>query len=135
MAVITGNFTLQNKSHHPQLPLKQFKDLLKGNIKSLVPCFGDHLLIHFEINIPKKEQKETVIRDWRRYSKDALCNSLSEIQWHLGVDGVQSYWNIIENSLIEVVDRLAPLVAFVDDKTKDSKHPKVVKNAINVKRS
>ena len=70
--------------------------------------------------------EESVRRDWRRYSKDALCSSLSQIKWHLGVEGVQSYWNVIENALIEVVDKLAPLV-FVGDQAKDSNHPNVVK--------
>ena len=60
---------------------------------------------------------------------DQIClwKMTEQIEWHLGVEGVQSYWNVFENALIEIVDTLAPLVSFVDDQAKDSKHPKVVK--------
>ena len=61
-------------------------------------------------------------------SKPNINSSLSQIEWHMGVEGVQSYWNVFENALIEIVDTLAPLVSFVDDQAKDSKHPKLVKN-------
>ena len=72
-------------------------------------------------------------RGWRKYSKDTLSTSLSNIEWRLGVEGVQQYWNIFENLLINVVDKLAPLTLFVDDRTKDSKCPNGVINALNVR--
>ena len=43
-----------------------------SNIKSLKPIFGDHLLIHFDINIPKQDEKKSMRRDWRKYSKESL---------------------------------------------------------------
>ena len=70
-------------------------------------------------------------RDWRGYSKDALSSSLSNIECRLGVEGVQQYWNIFENLLINVVDKLAPLTLFVGDQTMDSKCPKGVRNIQN----
>ena len=65
-----------------------------SNIQSLKPIFGDHLLVHFDTNIPKQESKKSMRRDWRGYSKDALSSSLSNIEWRLGVEGVQQYWKI-----------------------------------------
>ena len=68
--------------------------------------------------------------DWRKYSKDAHSSSLSNIKWRLGVEGVQQYWNLFENQLINDVDKLAPLTLLVGDLTKDSKCPKRGKNAL-----
>ena len=58
---------------------------------------------------------------------------LAEITWRTGVEGVQQYWNIFENLLINIVDKIAPLVLFVNDQAKDSKCPIGIKNALNVR--
>ena len=45
--------------------------------------------------------------NWRKYSKDALSSSLSNIEWRLGVEGVQQYWNIFG-----VMDKVGNLIVF-----------------------
>ena len=70
-------------------------------------------MIHFDINIPKQDEKKSMRRDWRKYSKESLSGMLAEITWRTGVEGVQQYWNIFENLLINIVDKIAPLVLFV----------------------
>ena len=43
------------------------------------------------------------MRDWRRYSKDLLNLELAKIDWNIGVDDVQQYWNIFEDRLIKII--------------------------------
>jgi hypothetical protein len=51
-------------------------------------------------------------RDWCFYSTSSICDELSKINWDINVVDVQQYWNVFENMLIEVVDKLAPLTKF-----------------------
>ena len=83
--------------------------LLK-NISSIKPIFGDHLLIMFTVNGLKRKSGPVKMRDWRRYSKDLLNLELSKLDWNIGVDDVQQFWNIFESRLIRIVDSLVPLV-------------------------
>ena len=39
-----------------------------NNIKSLEPVFGDHLLVHFDMNFPKQEAKQSLRRDGINYT-------------------------------------------------------------------
>ena len=51
-------------------------------VTTIKPCLGDHLLIIMEIMLKKPPVEITLKRDWRKYSKDALCTCLSEIVWN-----------------------------------------------------
>ena len=51
-------------------------------------------------------------RDWRAYSKEKLNVKLSLIDWNIGVDDVQEYWNVLENKLINIVDEIVPPKTF-----------------------
>ena len=51
----------------------------------------------------------------------------------MGVQGAQEYWNVFENLLIAVVDKLAPLTEFAGEQVKNTGCPKGIKNALNVR--
>ena len=70
------------------------------------------------------------MRDWRRYSKDLLNLELAKIDWNIGVDDVQQYWNIFEDRLIKIIDSLVPLVDHHNNVIKE-KVPWNIKNKIN----
>ena len=97
-----------------------------------IPIFGDHLLVYFDTNSNKKESKKYVRRDWRNYYKEKLSSNLSVIDWRMGVQGIQQYWNVFEDLLITVIDKLAPLTEFAGELAKDTKCPKGFRNALNV---
>ena len=44
-----------------------------------------------------------------RYTKEDLNNRLTTKDWNFESDGVQDFWNELENQLIEIVDELVPL--------------------------
>ena len=61
------------------------------NINSCKPYFGDHLLIFFDVCTDNQEPVESYKRDWRNYSKLALCQALSCVEW----DFVQTVSKIV----------------------------------------
>ena len=104
-----------------------------SNLKSCKPCFGDHLLITFEVCTKAQGQTELQKRDWRNYSKIALCEKLEEVDWDIGADTVQACWNIFENKLINVIDSLVPYTTFTNNRIKQISNPPHVKNWLNVR--
>ena len=104
-----------------------------SNINSCKPCFGDHLLICFEVCTKAHEQIEFQKRDWRKYSKVALCQKLEEVDWDVGANTVQDCWNIFENKLINVIDSIVPYTTFQNNKIKKVSYPPHVKNWLNVR--
>ena len=104
-----------------------------NDIRSCKPCFGDHLLVMFSVGTTAQTPKRSLKRDWRKYSKLALCQGLEGVDWDVGVDTVQEYWNIFENKLINVVDRLIPITEFENNKVKHSSPPPIVKNWLNTR--
>ena len=104
-----------------------------SNINSCKPCFGDHMLIFFNICTANQKPKVTYKRDWRKYSKLALCQALSCVEWDVGADNVQECWNQFENKLINVIDILIPLTEFENNKAKNTTPPKFVKNWLNTR--
>ena len=76
---------------------------------------GQYLLIMFQITSLKSDPEVTIRRDWRNYTKkkldpEKLCQLLALKEWNFTSDTVQDYWDQLENQLVNVVDRLAPLV-------------------------
>ena len=104
-----------------------------SNLNFHTPNFGDHFIVTFDIIMNKNPPITSIQRDWRQYSKNKLCDMLSILDWNINVDDVQEYWNIFENMLIDVIDNLAPLITFVGNEAKETKPPKPIKNAINVR--
>ena len=66
------------------------------DIDSIKPIFGDHSLVMFNVHGVKIKPPPVKMRDWRRYSKDILNFELSKIDWSIGVDDVQQFWNIFQ---------------------------------------
>ena len=83
--------------------------VLVNTIYNIKPIFGDHLMIIFNYEGNKTSGPSQMRRCWIKYSKPALCNLLSNIDWNFVDDDVQGYWNSFENTLIDVVDHLIPL--------------------------
>ena len=66
----------------------------------------------------------------KNYSKDKLIQALAAVDFSVETDSVQASWNLFENSVIEIVDNLAPL-----ELTEANSTSKVAKNVnLNVKR-
>ena len=55
---------------------------------------------------------------------------LSKIDWNIGVDDVQQFWNIFKSRQIKIVDTLVPLVDHHNNVIKE-KFPWNIKNKIN----
>ena len=47
-----------------------------SNIYSIMPLFGDHRMIIFNVNEPRPKPEVQLRRDWRKYSKELLCDEL-----------------------------------------------------------
>ena len=101
------------------------------NISSLTPPFGDHKLISFDTAIGKLVPQQTFKRNWKNYSKEKLITELTQKNWHIKRDSVQSYWNEFESILVEIVDALAPLQTITQIENDKLKPPPHIKNKIN----
>ena len=102
-----------------------------NNIKSLIPPFGDHVLISFEIN-SKREQLPVIFkRNWRNYTKEGLIIKLNECNWNYNIEDVQTFWNCFEGSLVDVVDGIAPLEKMGTNNPQEKNLPRNIKNKIN----
>ena len=60
-----------------------------NNLTHFRPIFGDHDLVISHLCIVKPLPKTSVKRDWRKYSKERLCNDLGAINWLSDADCVQ----------------------------------------------
>ena len=100
------------------------------NISAIIPLIGDHRLIRFEIKSRPDPPQTFLRRNWKNYSKDKLIQALAAVDFSVETDSVQASWNLFENSVIEIVDNLAPL-----ELTEANSTSKVAKNVnLNVKR-
>jgi hypothetical protein len=77
------------------------------------PIFGDHLLIILNLDLMTPVITPTIRRDWRYFSKESLCTLLESKDWSAKPDSVQTFWDIIKNNLIQVVDAIVLLAFFV----------------------
>ena len=64
------------------------------------PTFGDHKLIVIELEVNyKTQQKDIFTRQWNQYTKEKLCQKLSEYPFLTSFNNsidVQSHWNAFE---------------------------------------
>ena len=108
--------------------------MLISEIGSIKTEIGDHLLVTFGLMGLPSEPKTVLKRSWINYSKDALLHELSNIDFSLVSDSVQSTWNNFENLLIPVIDKLLPIVPFTQNSTISSQKPSMfIKNKINLR--
>ena len=61
------------------------------------------------LNFARPRPRITVNRNWQNYSKGALCDMLSLVDWSNNFGDVQSIWNDFETKIIKVIDELVPL--------------------------
>ena len=102
-----------------------------NSIYPITPPFGDHCLIIIEMQINQKVKQDAYRRNWKKYNKENLINVLSQVNWQIECDSVQSYWNSFESKLIEVVDILAP-IEIIKANAKNNATPSAhIKNKIN----
>ena len=102
-----------------------------SNLDSNDPIFGDHLMISFNIPLKKPEIEFVYKRDWRLYKKENLIKMLSQVNWIICDDNVQNCWNDIENILIKIVDKLAPLTKYKNNSVVNNPPPKHIKSMIS----
>jgi hypothetical protein len=53
------------------------------DLKFIEPIFGYHLFVMFKFGIEKPKETITYKRAWCKYSKNELCDKLSEEDWDL----------------------------------------------------
>ena len=82
--------------------------LVEG-VRSIKPCFGDHLLISLSVRVEKDVIKHTIRRDWRKYSKEVLLAELALIEWSTDLNSVQNVWDEFESNVIKTVDKSVPV--------------------------
>ena len=104
---------------------------LATDLYSVKPIFGDHLLLLCSIESNKNKETNSVKRSWTKYNKTVLCHLLREEDWSIQSDTVQGTWNIIENKIVKIVDKLAPEVTFVNNTMIKQKIDPAIKVKIN----
>ena len=103
-----------------------------SNLSSLVPYFGDHVLIYLKYDEAKPEPKKSFKRSWQQYSQSKLVSMMSLLNWEIESDSVQDCWNEIENKLVNIIDILAPIEEFANESSvKSSKTPIFIKKLMN----
>ena len=88
-------------------------------------------MISFNIPLKKPEIEFVYKRDWRLYKKENLIKMLSQVNWIICDDNVQNCWNDIENILIKIVDKLAPLTKYKNNSVVNNPPPKHIKSMIS----
>ena len=103
-----------------------------SNLNHSTPPFGDHEIISFEIKSSTLSNNRIFKRNWINYSKELLISHLTNVDWQINFDSVQSYWNCFESKLVEIDDIVAP---FEPERLYNSKNkltpPPHIKNKIN----
>ena len=93
--------------------------------------FGDHLLITFTYSHEKPAIGSSLKRDWRHYTPTGLKHTLAEIWWDYVYDSVQSCWDTLESGLVRVIDKMAPMVPFVNNSVIREDVPRQIKDKLN----
>ena len=102
-----------------------------SNLTSLIPPFGDHVLISFDIHSQSKIITENYKRNWKQYSKPILVEKLQSANLTIDTDDVQTYWNCFESILVDIVDQVAPLEKIGKITPSNKFIPASIKNKIN----
>ena len=61
---------------------------------------------------------------------ELLNEKLASVDWNIGKDNVQDFWNVFENKLIKIVDEIVQMTQFDGNIIKEC-IPKLIKNKIN----
>ena len=103
-------------------------------LKFVTPTFGDHKLIMFKFDVEKPPETISYRRSWYKYSKEELCNKLSEEDWDLEAETVQSYWDELENKIINIVDLLTPITTFINNTYCKEQTPPLLERKLNLRK-
>ena len=72
--------------------------------------YGDHKLVILKImDETKVERIAMQRRNWRNYSPELLTEVLQKVEWQTGIENIQELWNLIEQEILTVIDKMVPL--------------------------
>jgi hypothetical protein len=86
------------------------------------------------VSLNKPTPSTYIRRDWRLYNSNFLKDELDKMDWDFQDDNVQDFWNNFGNRLVGVVDRVAPLCEFKDNRVPKGCLPSWVKNKLNYRK-
>ena len=72
--------------------------------------------------------------EYQHYSKEALCEALFQEDWNIEAQDPQAYYNIFENKLVNIVDKMAPIKEYVKKSGHNEEQSQSMKRLINKKR-
>jgi exonuclease III len=99
------------------------------------PLIGDHKLIILNIPSVQKQPKIVIKRSWKEYSKTKLLEELANVNFVPEPNDPQNYWNMMENILLPIINKLAPKIPFKNNVTTKSIKPnKQIKNKLNLRK-
>ena len=105
------------------------------NLNNITPIMGDHLIVTASLGETKPKPNITERRSWKNYTKSGLINLLEKINFDLEITSVQDLSNEIENKIITVVDKIAPITKFSNNRLEDTNvHPFWLKRKINLRK-
>ena len=73
-------------------------------------------------------------RDWRRYSAERLMGKLSLESWDADFMDVQPIWDYFESKLVKIVDDIAPLAQFKNNRIHKDNTQMALRNKINIRK-
>ena len=81
-----------------------------NNLKLTDNAYSDHQMLTFDIKTEKANPhiRPVAKRSWNRYSKEALIDAIKAENWDIDCTDAQSFYNIYENKLVNIVDKLIP---------------------------
>ena len=89
------------------------------SIENVLPTdmpIGDHVLITIQLQDESKpEPNISYKRNWTKYSKDQLLTELAGEDLNFVINDVQQCWNKIEEIMLRVTDKVAPITQFTND--------------------
>ena len=106
-----------------------------SNLEIEKPLIGDHNLITFNIKGKAQTPKIVIQRNWSNYTKEKLLAALAVESFEIETPNVQDTWNLFDNIMINVIDKLAPLKPYMKlSKIEPKSTPNVIKCKINLRR-
>jgi hypothetical protein len=72
--------------------------------------YGDHKLVILKtMDEAKVERIAMQRRNWRNYSPELLTEELQKVEWQTGIENILELWNLIEQEILTVIDKMVPL--------------------------
>ena len=82
-----------------------------SNLKLVSNAYSDHMMIKFAVHVKPESVDSGYVwkRNWFNYSGERLKEELQNENWNIETNNPQAYYYILENKIINIIDRLAPL--------------------------